>query len=39
MSVSFHIGILPNRPLTDFVDWIARAPVWDEIYAFSKSPR
>lgn len=25
MPVSFHIGILPNRPLDDFVDWIARA--------------
>ena len=25
MSVSFHVGILPNRPLTDFVDWIALA--------------
>ena len=25
MPVSFHIGILPNRPLTDFVDWIALA--------------
>ena len=25
MSVSFHIGILPNRPLADFVDWIPRA--------------
>ncbi len=25
MSISFHIGILPNRPLTDFVDWIAQA--------------
>jgi 5,10-methylenetetrahydromethanopterin reductase len=25
MPVSFHIGILPNRPLTDFVDWIANA--------------
>ncbi|HLF32432.1 MAG TPA: LLM class flavin-dependent oxidoreductase [Xanthomonadales bacterium] len=25
MPVSFHIGILPNRPLTDFVEWIARA--------------
>lgn len=25
MPVSFHVGILPNRPLTDFVDWIARA--------------
>ncbi|MDH3991158.1 MAG: LLM class flavin-dependent oxidoreductase [Gammaproteobacteria bacterium] len=22
---SFHIGILPNRPISDFVDWIARA--------------
>jgi alkanesulfonate monooxygenase SsuD/methylene tetrahydromethanopterin reductase-like flavin-dependent oxidoreductase (luciferase family) len=25
MSASFHIGILPNRPIADFVDWIARA--------------
>ena len=25
MAVSFHIGILPNRPLRDFVDWIALA--------------
>ena len=25
MAASFHIGILPNRPLADFVDWIARA--------------
>ena len=25
MPASFHIGILPNRPLADFVDWIARA--------------
>ena len=25
MAVSFHIGILPNRPLADFVDWVARA--------------
>lgn len=25
MPVSFHIGILPNRPITDFVSWIARA--------------
>lgn len=25
MAVSFHIGILPNRPVADFVDWIARA--------------
>ena len=25
MSVSFHIGILPNRPIEDFVDWIAQA--------------
>lgn len=25
MPLSFHIGILPNRPLHDFVDWIARA--------------
>ena len=25
MPVSFHIGILPNRPLTDFVDCIALA--------------
>ena len=25
MATSFHIGILPNRPLADFVDWIARA--------------
>ncbi len=25
VAVSFHIGILPNRPLSDFVDWIARA--------------
>jgi len=24
-TVSFHIGILPNRPVADFVDWIARA--------------
>jgi 5,10-methylenetetrahydromethanopterin reductase len=25
MAVSFHVGILPNRPLHDFVDWIALA--------------
>jgi 5,10-methylenetetrahydromethanopterin reductase len=25
MAVSFHIGILPNRPIQDFVGWIARA--------------
>lgn len=25
MTASFHIGILPNRPLTEFTDWIARA--------------
>lgn len=25
MAVSFHIGILPNRPIRDFVSWIARA--------------
>jgi len=25
MSASFHIGILPNRPILEFVDWIARA--------------
>ena len=25
MAASFHIGILPNRPLADFVDWVARA--------------
>ncbi len=25
MSASFHIGILPNRPLAEFTDWIARA--------------
>lgn len=25
MTVSFHVGILPNRPVTDFVDWIALA--------------
>ena len=25
MPASFHIGILPNRPISDFVDWIARA--------------
>lgn len=25
MAVSFHVGILPNRPLSDFVDWIAMA--------------
>jgi 5,10-methylenetetrahydromethanopterin reductase len=25
MTISFHIGILPNRPITDFVSWIARA--------------
>lgn len=25
MAVSFHVGILPNRPLDDIVDWIARA--------------
>ena len=25
MSVSFHVGILPNRPLSDFVDWISLA--------------
>ena len=25
MPVSFHLGILPNRPLADFVDWVPRA--------------
>ncbi|MEJ8568050.1 LLM class flavin-dependent oxidoreductase [Elongatibacter sediminis] len=25
MAVSFHVGILPNRPLDEFTDWIARA--------------
>ncbi|RPH96135.1 MAG: LLM class flavin-dependent oxidoreductase [Lysobacterales bacterium] len=25
MAVCFHVGILPNRPLDDFVDWIAQA--------------
>ena len=25
LAVSFHIGILPNRPLEDFVNWVARA--------------
>ena len=25
MAVSFHVGILPNRPIADFVDWIAHA--------------
>lgn len=25
ISASFHIGILPNRPIADFVDWIVRA--------------
>jgi len=25
VPVSFHIGILPNRPITDFVSWIAKA--------------
>ena len=25
MAISFHIGILPNRPLDDFVDWVALA--------------
>lgn len=25
MSVSFHVGILPNRPVRDFVSWIAKA--------------
>jgi 5,10-methylenetetrahydromethanopterin reductase len=25
MTASFHIGILPNRPLAEFTDWIARA--------------
>ncbi len=25
MPVSFHIGILPDRPLTDFVDWVTLA--------------
>ncbi len=25
MPASFHIGILPNRPLADFVGWVARA--------------
>ena len=25
MPVSFHVGILPNRPLADFVDWVAHA--------------
>ena len=25
MAVSFHVGILPNRPISDFVDWVALA--------------
>jgi len=25
MSVSFQIGVIPNRPLADFIDWVARA--------------
>ena len=25
MSVSFHVGILPNRPLINFIDWVAMA--------------
>lgn len=25
MAVSFHIGVLPNRPLNDFVDWVVEA--------------
>jgi 5,10-methylenetetrahydromethanopterin reductase len=25
MAISFHIGILPNRQLDDFVDWVALA--------------
>lgn len=25
MPVSFHVGILPNRPLIDFIDWVALA--------------
>ena len=25
MAVSFHVGILPNRPLDDFIDWVALA--------------
>ena len=25
MPVSFHVGILPNRPIEDFVSWIAEA--------------
>lgn len=25
MALSFHVGILPNRPLDEFVPWIARA--------------
>ena len=25
MAVSFHVGILPNRPIEDFVNWIAQA--------------
>lgn len=25
MPVSFHIGVLPNRPLQDFVDWVEEA--------------
>jgi 5,10-methylenetetrahydromethanopterin reductase len=25
MAISFHIGILPNRPLDDFFDWVALA--------------
>ncbi|MFT5132281.1 MAG: 5,10-methylenetetrahydromethanopterin reductase [Gammaproteobacteria bacterium] len=25
MAVSFHVGILPNRPIADFVDWVSLA--------------
>ena len=25
MPVSFHLGLLPNRPVTDFIDWVAMA--------------
>lgn len=25
MPVSFHIGVLPNRPLQDFVNWVEKA--------------
>jgi len=25
MPVSFHVGILPNRPITDFVGWMSQA--------------